>query len=460
MRFLFTSVPGFGHFHPLVGLAKALQARGHDVAVATAPAFAPAVAREGLEPVAAGLDWDESRLRETLPQIGAVNKDAQGEWIMRNIFLDRSARAMAKDLLALLPVWRPDVLLSGTYEFGGPLAAEKLGVLYASCSISFRWDRWVLKHVAGRPLAMLRHDLGLAPDPGFLAFGRYLDLCFVPPSWTLTQALLNPALTRLVAAKLVGPDLSLRQRALAARALVLQRLLALDQTLRPRRPPVSTTHYIGRSSPTSGTMPRPQWLESLPRQPIVYVSLGTAFSTQYPELFDAILAALRDEPYNLVLTVGTGIDPARFGPQPANVRIERFIEPGHLQALLPHVDLCINHSGYGTVMDCLGMGIPMVLLPLAADQPVIAQMCFRNGLAPNLPAEAWRLSAKGLPIVRPERLTPATIRAAAHAALEDSSYRAAARALQAELAALPGLDQAVRLLERLAASRDPIPQPT
>ena len=449
MRFLFTSIPGFGHFHPIVPLAQALKEAGHTVAVATAPAFGEAVARVGLDPVPAGLDWDESRLLETLPELRDVPKERQGEWMMRHIFLDRSPRRMIPALTDLAPAWRPDVLLSGTYEFGGALAAEKLGLPYASCSISFRWNSWVLKHTAGRPIARLRRDFGLPPDPQFKAFGRHLDLSFVPPSWTLTQALMRPALTRLVRRLATGSDLPLGQRLLGLRALALQQLLALDQGSRPAEDAAPATCFIGRSTSAADAAAPPAWLAGLPRRPTVYVSLGTAFGAQYPEVFDAIVAGLRDEPLNLILTVGKDVDPARFGPQPAHVRIERFVPLEQLQALMPHVDLCISHSGYGTVMDALAHGVPLVLLPLAADQPVIAQTCFLNGVAPDLPAEAWRMSAKGLPIVRPDRLTPSMIREAARQALRDPSYRAAAHGLQAELAALPGLDEAVRRLEQL-----------
>lgn len=47
MRFLFTTIPGSGHFHPLVPTARALQRRGHDVVFAASPTFAPAIEAAG-----------------------------------------------------------------------------------------------------------------------------------------------------------------------------------------------------------------------------------------------------------------------------------------------------------------------------------------------------------------------------------------------------------------------------
>lgn len=453
MRVLFTTLPGYGHFQPIVPLARALQRAGHVVAVATAPAFAEAVGRAGLSFIPAGLDWDESRLIETLPEIAREKTEYQGEWLMRRIFLDRSPRHMVPDLMAAAAEWRPDVIVSGTYEFGGALAAELLGLPYASCSISFRWNRWILKNVAGRSIARLRRSLGLPRDQRLTAFGRYLDLCFVPPSWALTDALLRPELTQMVRRKTLGRGISLHQRAVGLRALARQRLLALDHRLRPEHAAVGpTTHFIRNGEADGPIDPLPVWWTNLPERPTVYVSLGTVFSAQYPQVFETILAGLRDQPLNLILTVGRDVDPARFGPQPASVRIERFIPPGTLAAILPHISLCISHAGFGTVMDALSHGVPLVLLPLSADQPVIAQSCFVNGVAPDLPADVWRVSAKGLPIIMPDGLTPKVIRDAATTVLSEPRFRHSAKAASDEIANLPGLSQGIDLLAATVAS--------
>jgi MGT family glycosyltransferase len=268
----------------------------------------------------------------------------------------------------------------------------------------------------------------------------------------LTHALLRPGLTRLVWRKLAEANPPPGQRIEAFRALALQRLLAADRWLRRTDDAASTTHFIQQFEPPSTASQSLPVLQGLPHQPTVYVSLGTVFNALYPEVFSTIIAGLRDEPLNLIVTVGEAIDPATFGPQPANVRIERFIPQDQL---LPHVDLCINHSGYSTVMGALSFGVPLVLLPLSADQPVIAQMCILNKAAPDLPDEAWRISTSGLPIVRPASLTPPMIRSATTQVLGDPSYKSAARAVQDQLSVLPGLDTAIGLLERLGREAKP-----
>ncbi len=58
--------------------------------------------------------------------------------------------------------------------------------------------------------------------------------------------------------------------------------------------------------------------------------------------------------------------------------------------------------------------------------------------------------------IGPDERTPAAIRAAVRAVLADPAYRANAERVRDAMAALPGMDHAVALLERLAVERRPI----
>ena len=455
MRFLFTCVPGLGHFHPLVPLAGVLVEAGHDVAFATAPVFADAVTRAGFEAIPAGANWDERHLLETVPELRKVAKMDRGEWMMNNLFLDRSPRRMMADLPDVIRSWRPDMIVAGSFEYGGPLAAEKAGLPYASASYTIRWNRWILRHALGRSIRRLRAEAGLPPDPELKSFGRHLDLIFAPPSWTFEGALLRPGLARLVAAKVRSSDLPLRQRLRGLKALLLQRIFARSLKAHPENAAVGpTTHFIRdldyRVQPVRSV---PSWLAGMPRQPTVFVSLGTVLGAEFPEIYDRILAGLSDQKINLIITLGGTSNPGRFGPQPSNVRIVPTMTQEELGKLLPHVDLCINHAGYGSIMDGLLRGIPLVLLPLVSEAPMNTQMCLASGVAPELPPEICGLSPKGLPVVRPERVTPQIIREMAMQALQDPKYAAAARSLRDELSSREGMGIAVGLLERVARAR-------
>jgi UDP:flavonoid glycosyltransferase YjiC (YdhE family) len=116
------------------------------------------------------------------------------------------------------------------------------------------------------------------------------------------------------------------------------------------------------------------------------------------------------------------------------VRVERYV-PQSL--LLPQCDAVVCHGGYSTVLASLCHGLPMVLTPLGADQPLHAGRCQDLGVA--------------LVVDRGE-LAPARMREAIRQILADPGYTDRARALREEMTQLPGIDQAVRLLEQLAAN--------
>ena len=199
-----------------------------------------------------------------------------------------------------------------------------------------------------------------------------------------------------------------------------------------------TTHFLRPAIfDQSGGEGLPPWVAALPDRPTVYATLGT-INNRTPGLFAAILTALRDEPVNLILTVGRNQDPADFGPQPTHVHIERYV-PQTL--LLPRCDLVITHGGFNTAMAALDLGLPLVAIPLGADQPQNAARCAALGIGR---------------VVGPDERTPTAIRAAVRDVLADPTYRRNAARLRDELAVLPGPGEGARLLERLAAEKRPL----
>lgn len=93
------------------------------------------------------------------------------------------------------------------------------------------------------------------------------------------------------------------------------------------------------------------------------------------------------------------------------------------------------------MIGALAYGLPAVLIPMGADQPLNAKRCADLGVAQVLDAiEA----------------TPETVRDAVATALANPTYRRAAGRMRDEITALPGPDHAIMLLERLAAEKQPL----
>jgi MGT family glycosyltransferase len=296
---------------------------------------------------------------------------------------------MLPDILALATTWLPDLIVREEREYGGCLAAEVLGLPHAAVGITIGDDR-AFPQLIAEPLDAHRAAYGLPADPDLAMPDRYLTLRPFPPSF--------PA-----------PDL----------------------------PVPSTTHYLRPLlGDRSGPEELPPWIDQLPDWPVIYVGLGTVFNQ--PDIFRAFITGLRDEPLTLVITVGRDQDPAAYGPQPENVHIERYVP---LSLLLPHCDLVVTNGGSGTLTAALAHGLPVVVVPISADQPENAARCAMLGLGC---------------VVAPADLTPETGRRAVLTILQDPANRVAAEQMRAEMDALPGPERAVDLLERLALEKRPI----
>jgi UDP:flavonoid glycosyltransferase YjiC (YdhE family) len=391
MRALFTVQPSVGHLHPLVPVARALNEAGHEVAVATAPSFGPEVEACGLTHLDAGLDWltsDQSTWGAfpTMPPPGP-----EFARFVVTMFADVTTSAMVPDLLAIAREWRPDLIVREGMEYGGYLAAECLGLPHASVAGNAyaAVDSPEVNYFPGNrllvtePLGRHREQLGLPPDPDVQMPFRHLHICFTPPRWD-GESVPRPANAQF---------------------------LRHTSTLRPG-------------------IEVPDWVAGLSKRPTVLACLGTVFN-KTPGVLEAIIEGLRDEPLNLVVVFGEHEDPARFGPTPANVRLVPCLSQPRL---LPYCDLLITHGGFNSVKEALIEAVPMVVIPITADQPYSAARCAALGVAR---------------VIDPATRTPDAISEATRNVLADPSHRANAREFQAEMAELPGPEHVVRLLEAL-----------
>jgi len=387
VRILFAFAGGSGHLDPLVPIARAAGAAGHEVAFAGRPWMLPVVTALGFAAYPAGTDAGLTPARLPLQEVDAGREDEA----LRDGFARRIARERAQDILPLCGDWRPDLLVCDETDFGAIVVAERLGLPVATVLTS-PVGSFVRRGLVAGPLAELRAEHGLPPDPDLAMLSRYLVLSPAPPSYR------DPAF-----------------------------------------PLPATAHGVRLYTPEpEPEVDEPEWMAEIRESPTVYVTLGTVFNLESGDLFARILAGLRDLPASVVMTVGRDIDPAEFGPQPDRVHIERHTPQSQL---LPHCSLVVSHAGSGSVIGALAHGLPMVLLPMGADQPHNAARCAELGLARVLDAV---------------RATPGELREAVSIQLLDPSCRRAVGRMRDEFAALPGPAHAVALLERLAAERRPL----
>ena len=304
--------------------------------------------------------------------------------VLRDHYAGRWARFQATRVLELSAEWRPDLIVCDEVDFGSMIAAERLGLPHATVLV-IACGSFIRPDVVSEPLDALRAEHGLPPDPGLEMPSRHLVLSPFPPSFR------DPAYP------LPPNTLSIRPEA---------------------------------ADPADADA-APAWLSHLSDKPTVYFTLGTVFNLESGDLFTRVLSGLRELPINVIVTVGRQIDPESFGPQPDNVHIERYIPQS---ALLPHCDLVVNHGGSGSVIGALAHGLPLVVIPMGADQSLNAGRCEQLGVGIALDAV---------------QATPESVADAVAAVLLAPSYRTAAERIRDEIAGLLGTDAAVPLLERL-----------
>ncbi|HEY7621158.1 MAG TPA: glycosyltransferase [Solirubrobacteraceae bacterium] len=386
MRILMTTKSGAGHFGPLIPFAHAFRHAGADVLIAAPRGAAAMVRSEGLSLWAFDDPPDGER-----DAIFAEVRDAKqppAARVVGDVFARIDARAAYPGLFTACQVWRPDVVISEITEFAGPLAAEAMGVPSIAIGIS---QQGKLDQVASDFVGAiddLRAHFGLARDPAGQRFrGR--------PMLTLMPAALEDPLT--------------------------------PPSLPPLRFREGADTRVGRRTPRWATGDEP---------PLVYVTFGsmTPLSDRYPGVYRETIDALAGLPIRVLVTVGRDADPARLEPVPANVHLGRWVPQNEV---MPHAAAMICHGGSGTVTMGLAAGIPMVVVPLFADQPWNAE----------------RVAALGAGIaVQGGMDSAAAVGEAVRRVLREPSYREAAEGVAAEMRALPPVDAAIHVVRDLIAA--------
>ena len=282
---------------------------------------------------------------------------------LREGFAIRNARQHAPAVGELCERWEPDVLVCDEADFGGMIAAERAGAPHARL-VTLAAGSLIRAELLAEPLDALRAEHGLPPDPELEMLDRHLVLSPFPPSFR------DPAF-----------------------------------------PPPATLHAF-RSGERA-----PEVVATDP--PTVYFTLGTEFNLESGDLFERVLGGLGELPVEVVATVGSELDPAVLGTQPGNVKVERYVPQSEI---LPRTSAVVCHGGSGSVLGALAHGLPLVLLPMGADQPQNADRCAALGVGLVLDVIA---------------ATPEDVRDAVSAVLSEPSYRAAAERIRDEIAALP-----------------------
>jgi len=377
VRVLFLTQPGDGHLNPLVPLARALRSAGHEILFATTRSYLEDVTRLELPAVAVGPDyrWDTALQRwpECVNHMGADSPAFWVDTVNRDITVP-----LVHDLRRIVAEFRPNLLVAETASWAAAT------ILREVAGLRLVLTAWGTEpgNPTGLRLFGIRQDacrgaFGLPPWDG-KAVPTDLWISYTPPSW----------------GKLDGEPLPETWRA-----------------------------HLPLDAPSDPVAPTGE-------QPLVYATLGSIYGTAH-KLMRAFIQAIELGGWQGIVTVGRNNDAAKF-VHPPSIRVVQYVPQADV---LPKAGAVLCHGGFGTVMGAIDSGVPMVLVPLGADQLLNGERAQRLGIAT---------------VVEPAQATPSVLRDAIAHVMTSESHRQAVQALRAEAMAMPTMADAVDRLVAMA----------
>jgi glycosyltransferase (activator-dependent family) len=420
MRVLFVCTANPTHYFPLVPMAWALRAAGHEVRVAAPPELAETITGTGMTAVPVGVaGWHDNEdpaaaeMSTALFTDGGVDHvqhfdwSAGGHWTwerllaLENIMVPTlhdtmNNLPMIDDLVDFARGWRPDLMIRDTYTYAGGIAAHVVGA--ADARMIF------------------------GPDTTISAREEFLALA----------AKLPPEHREDTTAEWLGRVLGRFGRDFAEE--VYTGHWTIDPTPPSTRLKVATRTVGVRYVPFNGPAVFPDWLRKPPERRRICLTSGLATREYGKSIFSAgdILEALADLDVEIVATVGAG-EHGQIPKVPDNTRIVEFV-PFH--ELLPTCAAVVHHGGAGTRSTAEYHGVPQVIAASGWDSVVKAERLQELGAALFVPLE---------------RATPEVLREMIVRVLGDPSFGAAATRLRDEVHAEPAPGEIVGLLEELTA---------
>lgn len=392
MRILFTTAPGVGHLLPLLPLAREARDRGHEVVIGGGASLTTTIESAGFRHEQMGPATIGEMFRG-LPDVSSIPPRERVLVSMPKVFCEGIAPAMADGVSTLVERWRPDVIVHEDMEFGSWAVAEQAAIPHVTVQTT-AWRPWI-RDLATAALEPLGRRFGVADADR--------------PAQILGRAFFT---TR--PASLRDPAMPLPEVTAELRPIPDDRLGGDDGTADDPFPPRD-------------------------ERPRVAVTLGTVNNAQLDLMRTLVDGAAAADAH---VIVALGADPASLGAVPADVDVRAYLP---MSRLLPAADVVVYHGGSGTMLAALAAGTPMVIVPLAADQP-------DNG---------DRTEAAGVArILSPDGIDGAGVSTAIKAVVTDPAYRQRARQIAAEVGAMPGPGAALDRIESIARSADAVADPS
>lgn len=381
MRILCASMPFDGHFLPLTAIARHLRLNGHDVRFYTGPSYARRLADLDIEhlPFRRATEVNGENIAEHFPEIANLKGPKRIAFDLEKIFFGNT-KAHFEDIREIREEFAFEALVADAAFHAAYLVAHKLalpvygvgpGPSPAPTSPTAPPPFFGLTP-ATNPLARLKHRavramVESATKPGMRAFNELLASEGLARYERSVFDLPWDAATRFFQTGVPEMDF-------------------------PRADWPANHEFVGPLLPPRRTgqaeLPFSDKLEQF--KSVVVISQGTVDNRDPEKLFVPALTALAGTEHLAIACTGRRHTTTLRGRFPQdNVVVEDWVD---FDALLPRADLFICNGGYGSIMQALIAGVPILSAgKLEAKNDINARLAYR-GLGLDLKTERPKAS--------------------------------------------------------------------
>ena len=366
------SLGGAGHFNPLLAFLAAASAKGYEVLV-VGPESMDGTVRDAGHAFQGGGEPAEDEIAPIREQLAILPQGEAAVLAGRELFGRMATTAMLPAMGEVVRSWQPDVVVRDPCEYASSVIADAVGIPMAQVAISLADVEWGALKVA-RP-ALEAHRAGLT------------DAIAKTPYLTRFPSSLDPS-------------------------------------------PFPATLRFRAASSRQPVQPLPDWWRGSDA-PLVYITFGTVlgYMSFAPQVYRAAIGAVEELDVRVLVTTGHRLDVSTLGHLPANVRVEPWVEQ---ERVTGQAAVVVCHGGSGTVLGALEAGVPLVTVPVFADQFENGRRVAETEAGRHIVVGTTDESRHRQPIGADDSVR---IAEAIDAVLGDDRFHAGARRVAAEMAA-------------------------
>jgi len=319
-----------------------------------------------------------------------------------------------------------------------------------------------------KPIRVFGPDL-LVGDTNLLAWmvSRHVDL----PLVQIVRYASHPETAKLIwwknkGAPIIPPDASAVFNPLLKRQGLetidrAEDLLNGDLYLVPSIPEIEPvpengkTFFTGELTLTGDDSRVPPWLNEIDEKyPLIYITIGGGAGLVGSTLFfKSIIGAFANKSLKLIVSTSGNFNRSDLPCPPENILFHKWVPGRHV---ISRSDLVVFHGGYGTMMETLSNGKPMVVIPFHTEQEGNGRRLEKLGCARvvRLSRQAcqivngrWKHGEYSYGIQNRYELRDEELYRHVSQVLQDGIYLNSARKLRAKIRDYGGAEKAMEIIE-------------